>query len=62
MKELKERNKLIKKKRKQGLTYSAIGKLFGNLSRQRTFQICHKKQAGFWAILKEIWFWLRVIK
>ena len=51
MKELKERNQAIRKKRKEGLTYSAIGKLFGNISRQRAQQIAPKKQPGTWRLL-----------
>lgn len=62
MRELKERNQAIRRWRKRGLTYANIGFIFGGLSRQRIEQICHKKQVGFWAKFKEVWFWLRVIK
>ena len=51
MREKKARNKNIRKKRRQGLTYQAIGELFGGLSRQRIQQIAPRKQDGFWGRL-----------
>jgi len=49
MKELKERNKAIRKNYKPGQG-GVIGKQLG-VSRQRIHQIVHKKQNGFWGTL-----------
>jgi len=52
MKELKERNKAIRRNYKLGQG-GVIGKQLG-VSRQRIHQIVHKKQDGFWGRLFDL--------
>jgi len=52
MKELKERNKLIRQLYKPGLG-GTLGKQFGDISRQRIHQIVHKKRQNI------VWRWFK---
>ena len=58
MKELKERNDLIRHLYKKGMG-GIIGKHYGNISRQRVWQIVHKKKLGLW---RRLWYALIVGK